>query len=68
MDDLTARIGALFRRYAADLNQHRLDGVQVAKQFRVDMDLLIVKYGQPAIDSALDEVLIGEMRPSDSLH
>jgi hypothetical protein len=68
MDNLTAQIDALFRRYAADLNQRRLDGVQVAKQFRVDMDLLIAIYGQPAIDAALDEVLIGEVWPSATLH
>jgi hypothetical protein len=68
MNNLTAQIDALFRRYAADLDKRRLDGVQVAKQFRVDMDLLIGKYGQPAIDAALDEVFIGQMWPSASLH
>jgi hypothetical protein len=59
MDDLTARIDALFRRYAADLDKGRFDGIQLAKQFRMNMDLLIAKYGQRAIDAALDEVPIG---------
>jgi hypothetical protein len=68
MDNLTARIDALFRRYAADLDKRRFDGVQVAKQFRLDIDCLIAKYGQPAIDAALDEVLIGGVWPSASLH
>jgi hypothetical protein len=68
MDDLTARIDALFRRYATDLDKRKFDGVQLAKQFRMNMDLLIAKYGQPAIDAALDEVPIGEVWPSASLH
>ena len=45
MDDLTARIDAMFRRYAADLSQKHADGVQLAKQFRKNMDSLIAKYG-----------------------
>jgi hypothetical protein len=68
MDDLTARIDALFRRYAVDLDMRRFDEIQLAKQFRMNMDLLIAKYGQPAIDAALDEVPIGEVWPSTSLH
>jgi hypothetical protein len=68
MDDLTARIDGLFRRYAADLDKRRFDGIQPAKQFRMNMDLLIAKYGQPAIDAALDEVPVGEVWPSASLH
>ena len=68
MDDLTARIDALFRRYAADLDRRRFDDIQLAKQFRMNMDLLIAKYGQPAIDAALDEVPTGEVWPSVSLH
>jgi hypothetical protein len=52
MDDLTARIDALFRRYATDLDKRRFDGIQLAKQFRMNMDLLIAKYGQAAIDAA----------------
>jgi hypothetical protein len=68
MDDLTAQIEALFRRYAADLDKRQFDETQLAKQFRMNMDLLIAKYGQPAIDAALDEVPIGEVWPSASMH
>ena len=68
MDNLTAQNDALFRRFAAELDMRRFGGVQATRQFRADMDLLIAKYGQPAIDAALDEVFIGEVWPSASLH
>jgi hypothetical protein len=54
MDDLTARLESLFRRCAAALRQHHGDHVQVAKQFLEEADLLIARYGQPAIHAALD--------------
>jgi hypothetical protein len=68
MDDLPARIEALFRRYATDLDQRRFDGIQLAKQFRRDMDLLISQFGQAAIDAALEELPVGGARPSGALH
>jgi len=66
MDDLVAKIEAMFRRYAADLNQ--ADGVQLAEKFRKDMDSLIGQYGTTVIDAALDMVPIGEVWPSAALH
>ena len=68
MDDLVAKIEAMFRRYAADLNQDQADGVQLAKKFRKDMDSLIGQYGTTVIDAALDKVPMGEVWPSAALH
>jgi hypothetical protein len=68
MDDLTARIDAMFRRYAADLSQKHADSVQLAEQSRKDMDSLIAKYGKPAIDAALDELPVGGAWPSGAVH
>jgi hypothetical protein len=34
----------------------------------MDMDSLIAKFGKPAINAALDEMPIGEVPPSASLH
>jgi|HubBroStandDraft_4_1064222.scaffolds.fasta_scaffold1164142_1 hypothetical protein len=68
MDDIVARIEAMFRRYAAGLNQNQADGVQLAKKFRKDMDSLIAQYGTRVIDAALDKVPIGEVWPSAALH
>ena len=59
MDDLVAKIEAMFRRYAADLNQSQADGVHLGKKFRKDMDSLVAQYGNAAIDAALDELPIG---------
>jgi hypothetical protein len=67
MDDLSARLESLFRRYAAALGQRQGDRGSVAKLLLEEMDLLIAQYGQPAIDAALDQ-LPGEGRPSVSLH
>ena len=68
MDDLTVRIEAMFRRYAADLNQSQADGVQLAGKFRRDMDSLIAEYGTTVIEAALDKIPIGEVWPSAALH
>jgi hypothetical protein len=68
MDDLVAKIEAVFRRYAAGLNQSQADGVQLAKKFRKDMDSLIARYGNAVINAALDELPIGEVWPSAGLH
>jgi hypothetical protein len=65
---LELRLYSAFRRYATGLDQRRFDGIQLAKQFRKDMDLLIARFGQAAIDAALDELPIGGARPSGGLH
>jgi hypothetical protein len=67
MDDLSARLESLFRRYAAKLGQGHGDRATVAKRLLEEVELLIAQYGQPAINAALDEAP-GEVRPSVSLH
>jgi hypothetical protein len=66
MDELTARLESLFRRYATAIGHHRGDHIQVARQFLEEADLLIAQYGQPAIDAALDAT--GVESPTFSLH
>jgi hypothetical protein len=66
MDELTARLESLFRRYAAALDHHHGDHIQVSKQFFEEVDLLIAQYGQPAIEAALDTPDVAS--PSVSLH
>jgi hypothetical protein len=68
MDDLVAKIEAMVRRYAADLNRSQADGVQLAEKFRKEMDSLLAQYGKAVIDAALDELPIGEVWPSAGLH
>ena len=69
MDELTARLEALFRRYAVAYD--RRAGVAVlgrfGPQFRKDMDLVIAEYGQAAVDVALD-AMPNEAWPSIALH
>ena len=66
MEDLTARLEALLRRYAAAIDQGQGDGTELADQFRKDLRSLVAEYGQPAIDAALDES--SEAWPSICLH
>jgi hypothetical protein len=67
MRDLTARLQALFRSYAADieLNQDAVD--RLCEQFRRDLGELIVEYGHAAVDKAIDDLPDGPW-PSVSLH
>jgi hypothetical protein len=67
MDELSARLESLFRRYAAALDEYPDDRVLVTKQFFEEARLLLARYGQPAIDAALDGAP-GEVWPSVSLH
>ena len=66
MDDLTARLESLFRRYRAAMDERDVDGVKMAKQFYEEADLLVAQYGQAAIERVLDEP--GEALPSNCLH
>jgi hypothetical protein len=66
MDDLTARLEALMRRYAAACDQGQGDRAQLA--FHKELQLLVAQYGQPAIDAALDEEMSDGVWPSVSLH
>jgi hypothetical protein len=44
MDDLKARLAALFRHLAAALQQRQGDGPRLAEQFRKVLDLLLAQY------------------------
>jgi hypothetical protein len=69
MDDLTARLEALFRRHAASIDPHQ--GVaafdRLSQQLRKEIDLVIAEFGQAAVDAALDD-MPDEPWPSVSLH
>jgi hypothetical protein len=67
MDDLTGRLEALLRLYAAaDDNGHR-NGARLAERFRRDLRLLVAEYGPKAVDAALEE-MPDEAWPSVLLH
>jgi hypothetical protein len=69
MDELTDRLEALFRRYAAELEQCHDSGIQLERRFQEEADRLIAQYGQPAIAAVLDDVdASDESWPSVSLH
>jgi phosphate uptake regulator len=67
MSDLTARLRALFRSYAADieLNQDAVD--RLCEQFSRDLGELIAEYGHAAVDKAIDDLPDGPW-PSVPLH
>jgi hypothetical protein len=67
MSDLTARLQALFRSYAADieLDQDAVD--RLCEQFRRDLGELIAEHGHAAVDKAIDDLPDGPW-PSVSLH
>ena len=65
MDDLTPRLAALLRRYAAAFDQPPDD--QLGERFRKDMELLIAEYGPQAVNAALNKLPDGAL-PSIALH
>ena len=69
MTDLTADLEALVRRYEAECDLQppgaNLDGL--GKEFCEEIDLLIAKYGQAAVDKAIDSLPDGPW-PSVLLH
>jgi hypothetical protein len=67
MSDLTARLEALLRLYAAACDRGELDGARLARRFRQDLHSLVSEYGPKAVDAALDE-LPDLASPSASLH
>ena len=67
MDDLKARLAALFRHFAAALRQRQGDGPRLAEQFWKELNLLIAQYGQEAVDAALDDLPDAKLLPG-SLH
>lgn len=66
MDDLTARLEALLRLYAAAGGPGQ-GSARLTERFRKDLQLLVAKYGPNVIDSALEK-LPDEAWPSVSLH
>lgn len=65
MDDLTARLEALLRLYAAAFDERQDD--QLGKRFRKDLQMLVAEYGPQAVNAALD-ALPNAASPSGSLH
>jgi hypothetical protein len=68
MDELAARLEALFRRHAQALERREDDGDPVVEQFQKQLRLLIAQYGRDAVEDALDRFCAGPERPSVSLH
>ena len=67
MDDLTARIEVLFRRFVAACDQHQGPPERLALLFRKDMDQLFTEYGKQAVNAVLDD-LAKRPWPSIALH
>jgi hypothetical protein len=67
MDDLTVRLQALMRRYAADSEQRPGAEDQLEENLHQELTLLIATYGKPSIDAAL-EAMSDDAWPSVSLH
>jgi hypothetical protein len=68
MEELTARLEALMRRYAAACDQGVREGAQFSEQFHKELQLLIAEYGETAVNAALDEEMSDGAWPSVSLH
>jgi hypothetical protein len=67
MTDLTASLQVLFRHYAAAIDLHPEAVDRLCKEFRQKLGVLIAKYGQAAVDKAIDEIP-EEAWPSVGLH
>jgi hypothetical protein len=65
MNELTARLEALMRRYAAACDRGEADR---AEEFHKGLQLLVAQYGEPAIAAALDEEMSDGAWPSVALH
>jgi hypothetical protein len=68
MDELTARLEVLMRRYASACDQGDREGAQFAEQFYKELQLLVSQYGEEAVDAALDGEMSDGAWPSVSLH
>jgi carbon monoxide dehydrogenase subunit G len=66
MDDLTARLEALLRLYAAAGDRGE-GSARLTGQFQEDLQLLVAKYGPRVVDATLEK-LGDEVWPSVSLH
>jgi hypothetical protein len=68
MDELAAHLEALIRRHAQALERGEDDGVPIVEQFQKQLLLLIARYGEDAVEDALNQFCAGPERPSVSLH
>jgi hypothetical protein len=67
MDDVSFRLEALLRRYAAAIDHGGDKTAQLLDEFRAGLRALVAEFGQPAIDAALNEIR-NEASPSEALH
>lgn len=67
MDELAARLEALFRRHAEALDRLEGEGEPVIEQFQKQFRLLITQYGEGAVEDALNHFRAGPERTSVSL-
>jgi hypothetical protein len=67
MDDLAARLQALFRSYAVAIDLHPETIDYLCERFREELGLLVAEYGHAAVDKAIDELPDGPW-PSALLH
>jgi hypothetical protein len=68
MDDLTARLEALLRRYLTEASKCK--GVahdRLGEQYRRDIDQLVSEYGRPAVNAAMNAMPVVPW-PSVALH
>jgi hypothetical protein len=56
MDDLAARLQALFRSYAVAIDLHPVTIDRLCVRFREELGLLVAEYGHAAVDKAIDEL------------
>ena len=67
MDDVSARLEALLRSYAASIDRGGDEIAQLVDEFRASLRALVAEFGQPAIDAGLNE-LRNEASTSEALH
>jgi hypothetical protein len=67
MDDLSVRLEALLRRYAAAINRGGDDTARLVDEFRASLGALVAEFGQLAIDAALTKIR-DEASSSVALH
>jgi hypothetical protein len=63
MDDLTARLDSLLRRYAAVHDQGEGDAAGVTARFRKDLKPLVAQYGYRAVITALNKLADAPSQP-----
>jgi hypothetical protein len=67
MDNVSVRLEALLRRYAAAIDHGGVETARLVDEFRAGLRALVAEFGQPAIDAALNKIR-DEGSPSEALH